>query len=218
MARTFGSSGPATLEAIRRAGLRLIYEQGYEAVSLRQLAAEIGMAQGSLYNHFATKQELLFLLISGHMSDLLAHADEALQGLTDPSERLVAFVEFHVNYHIDRKQEVFICYSELRSLEKENFEAITAMRREYEQKLIAILRAGIERGVFTIADPQAGAFGILSMLAGICTWYNPKGRLSKKQIAALFVEMVQGAVQDRSSPAVAKGGRVPARSKARNLA
>lgn len=215
MARTTGSSGPATFEAIRRAGLQLIYERGYEAMSLRQLASEIGMAQGSLYNHIATKQELLFILISDHMNDLLLNADLALKDKSGASERLSAFVEFHVNYHVDRKREVFISYSELRSLEPDNFAAIVAMRREYEQKLISILRAGASEGVFTVGDAQAAAFGILSMLAGICTWYNPKGRLSKKQICAIFEEMVRGAVFDRQA-----GRRAPAaanRSRVRNI-
>jgi AcrR family transcriptional regulator len=204
MARTHGSSGTATYEAIRKAGLKLIYERGYEAMSLRQLASEIGLVQGSLYNHIATKQELLFILISEHMRDLLHSADLALEKPRGASERLIAFVDFHVNYHIDRKLEVFISYSELRSLEPQNFEAIVAMRREYEKKLIAILKDGAAEGEFTIADPQAMAFGILSMLAGICTWYNPKGRLSRKQISGVFVEMVRGAVYDRTSPAIQK--------------
>ena len=43
MARTVGSNGPKTMEAIRKAGLRLIYSQGYEAMSLRRLASEVGI-------------------------------------------------------------------------------------------------------------------------------------------------------------------------------
>lgn len=213
MARTLGSSGPATFEAIRKAGLRLIYERGYEAMSLRQLASEISMSQGSLYNHIATKQDLLFVLVRDHMQDLLDHADRALEGVTGASERLVALVEFHVNYHIDRKREVFISYSELRSLEPRNFDVIVGMRKAYENKLIAILDEGAAAGVFTIFDHQAAAFGILSMLAGICTWYNPKGRLSKKELAALFVEMVQGAVYDRRAMACLKAAPVKARAR-----
>ncbi len=37
------------------------------------------------------------------------------------------------------------------------------------------------------------------MLSGICTWYNPKGRLTKDQVCAVFVEMVQGAVFDTTA-------------------
>lgn len=198
MARTQGSSGTATLEAIRKAGLRLIYDRGYEGMSLRQLASEIGMVQGSLYNHISTKQELLFTLISEHMRDLLRHADIALEAPKTPSDRLAAFVEFHVSYHIDRKLEVFICYSELRSLEPQNFEAIVAMRKEYETKLISILQAGADTGDFSIADAQTAAFGILAMLTGILNWYRPEGRLSRDAIVAIFVDMVRGAVYDRT--------------------
>lgn len=79
MARTIGSHGPTTLEAIRKAGVRLIFEHGYEAMSLRQLAAEVGIQAGSLYNHISTKQDLLFDLVQDHINDLLRELDLALE-------------------------------------------------------------------------------------------------------------------------------------------
>ena len=111
------------------------------------------------------------------MQHLLQNVDAALDGIEDPSKRLAAFVEFHVTYHIDRKQEVFISYSELRSLDPNNFNAIVTMRRDYEQKLVDIIESGAETGAFAISDAQAVACGILAMLSGIGTWFNPKGRL-----------------------------------------
>src|SRR5438094_107651 len=116
MSRTVGSYGPRTAEAVRKAGLRLIFEHGYEAMSLRQLASEVGIQQGSLYNHISTKQGLLFDLIREHMLELLAALHKALDGITDPVERLSAFVQFHVTYHLTRKKEVFIANFELRGL------------------------------------------------------------------------------------------------------
>jgi AcrR family transcriptional regulator len=79
MARTIGSYGPKTLEAIRKAGLRLIFEHGYEAMSLRHLAAEVGIQVGSLYNHISTKQQLLFDLVQDHINELLRQLDLALE-------------------------------------------------------------------------------------------------------------------------------------------
>ena len=80
MTRTVGSNGPATAQAIKREGLRLIYERGYEAMNLRQLAAAVGLQTASLYFHFRTKQDLLFGLIRDHMQTLLAETDAALPG------------------------------------------------------------------------------------------------------------------------------------------
>src|SRR4030095_2535137 len=167
MARTIGSHGPKTMEAIRKAGLRLIFEHGYAAMSLRQLAAEVGIQSGSLYNHISTKQELLFDLIRDHINELLGQLDRALQDNQRPADRLRAFVAFHVTYHMTRKREVFIANSELRSLEPKNYEAIVALRGVYEQRLAGILADGAAKGAFEVADVQVATFAILALLTGL---------------------------------------------------
>ena len=191
MARTVGSNGPKTMEAIRKAGLRLIYSQGYEAMSLRRLAAEVGIQAGSLYNHITTKQDLLFDLIKVHMDELLERLDQALEGISDPEDRLQAFIAFHVGYHIARKREVFICYSELRSLEPKNYEIVVGLRQQYERKLIGILDDGVAEYRFTVADTTVAAYGILAMLTGVCTWFRPAGRMTKEEVVGIYTGMVR---------------------------
>jgi AcrR family transcriptional regulator len=211
MARTIGSYGPKTLEAIRKAGLRLIFEHGYEAMSLRQLAAEVGIQAGSLYNHISTKQELLFDLIQDHINELLRQLDRAMEGKQDPDEKLRAFVAFHVTYHMTRKREVFIANSELRSLEPKNYEAIVALRGAYEQRLATILAEGVEQGVFEVGDIQVATFAIIALLTGLCTWYRPGGRLTREAIIAAHEKLVLSGVSPLASPQQARGKRRPAR-------
>lgn len=189
MARTTGSNGTKTLEAINKAGLRLIYEQGYAAMSLRHLAAEVGIQVGSLYNHISTKQDLLFGLLSSHMEELLRQLDAVLAPVVGPEARLKAFASFHVHYHIARRREVFICYSELRSLDPDHYETIVGLRRDYEQRLIEIIEAGIKDGIFAPIDAPVAAYGILAMLTGVCSWYRPKGRLKADAVVALYLDM-----------------------------
>jgi AcrR family transcriptional regulator len=218
MSRTIGSRGPKTLEAIRKAGLRLIFEHGYEAMSLRQLAAEVGIQVGSLYNHISTKQELLFDLVQDHMNELLRQLDSTLHGKDEPRERLRAFVAFHVSYHMNRKREVFIANSELRSLEPRNYETVVALRSAYEQRLSGILGQGVASGVFEVVDVQVATFAILSLLTGLCNWYRPGGRLTKQAIIAAHEKLVLSGVApqdtamatDTTSPG--RGKRKPLRS------
>jgi len=190
MSRTAGSHGPATLAAIRKSGLRLIYQHGYEALTLRELAADVGILSGSLYNHIKTKQDLLFTLVRDHMTDLLENLETALAGHDDPTTALAAFVRLHVTYHMERRYEVYIANSELRSLEPENRAAIVAMRQAYEVRLIDILERGVAAGRFKLEDTRVGAFAIIAMLTGICTWYRPDGALGPEQIVALHTDMV----------------------------
>jgi len=201
MARTIGSHGPTTLEAIRKAGVRLIFEHGFEAMSLRQLAAEVGIQAGSLYNHISTKQELLFDLVQDHMNDLLRELDLALQGRTDPVDKLRAFVAFHVTYHMTRKREVFIANSELRSLEPKHYDAMVAMRGIYEQRLAQILSEGVADGVFEVGDVQVATFAILALLTGLCSWYRPGGRLTREAIIAAHEKLVLSGVSPQAAAA-----------------
>ena len=190
MGRTVGSSGPKTEEAIRKAGLRLIHEHGYAAMTMRELATTVGIQPGSLYRYVPSKQDLLMELLSSNMKEMLRQWDEVSAGVQGPAERLRRFVKFHIDYHTARRREVFICSMELRSLEPGNYKVIVGLRRTYERHLIDILGEGVRAGVFAIGDPQIAAFGILAMLTGVCAWFRPTGRLAKDELADGYVQLI----------------------------
>jgi len=205
MARIAGSNGPRTAAAIRRAGLRLICRHGFEAMSLRELAAEVGIQAASLYNHIRTKQDLLFELIHEHMTALLAQADAALAAAGPGGiGRLRAFIAHHLLYHLEKKQEVFVANFELRALEPQNYARIVAMRRAYEERLITVLDEGVAAGELELPDTRVAAYAILAMLTGACTWYKPAGRLTKAEVVRLHTDMV---LHGCGRPARPEGGR-----------
>jgi len=189
VARKAGSHGPTTSDAIRRVGLALIYKHGYETMNLRDLAREVGIQAGSLYNHISSKQSLLFDLMRTHQESVLDGCRAALGDLTDPILQLRAFARFHVSYHITRKQDVYVGNFELRSLEPDNYRFITEERRSYELILIQIIEKGQKTGAFDAGDVKVAAYGILAMLTGVCTWYSPEGGMDADSITEIYVEM-----------------------------
>lgn len=197
MARKSGSSGAKTSAAIRNAGLKLIYTHGFEAMSIQKLADDIGIQKSSIYNYIASKQDLLFQIVKSHMEDLLVACDAAVPRTEAPGpvDRLDAFVRFHVLYHMDRRTEMFVSNSELRSLSPENAVIIIGLRKAYERRLIAILREGEGQGVFLVPDASVAAFGILGMLSGVGAWFNPNGPLSKDEVASIYSAMVLRSVR-----------------------
>ena len=121
MARKVGSVGAETADRVRLAAVSLFARYGYAAVSMRQIGREIGLQAGAIYNHFPTKQHLLRGLLVEHMERLLATWDSARDESLPPREALIAFVRFHIRYHMQCGPEVFISYMELRNLEEHNF-------------------------------------------------------------------------------------------------
>lgn len=193
MARKAGSHADITGPAIREAALRLFARSGYAAVSMRQIAAEVGVGAGALYLYTPDKQTLLFDLMRDHMTALLEAWESTPKGDT-PNAQLEAFVGFHIDFHIDRPDAVFLAYMELRNLSPENFAVIEGLRRRYEDHLQAILSAGRTTGAFQVEDPRVTTMALIAMLAGIHVWYRDGGRLSRDRIQTLYRDLVQRTV------------------------
>ena len=193
MARTQGSHSDITGPRIREAALRLFAQHGYAAVSMRQIAKEVGVQAGALYNYTPDKQSLLFDLLKTHMDQLLG-ACSVLPDTASPMEALEQFTRFHISHNYARAEAVFISYMELRNLTPENFAVIEELRGKYEDELSGILRAGVEAGEFTLVDPRVATRAIISMLNGVTTWYRREGRLSLTEVESIYWDMVRKAV------------------------
>lgn len=193
MARTAGSHSDITGPRIQDAALRLFARHGFAAVSMRQIAADVGVQAGALYNYTSDKQSLLFDLMRRHMEELLA-ARAARTLPQDPILQLEDFTRFHIAFHLDRPDAVFVSYMELRNLTPENFQAIEGLRRQYEDELEGILRDGVAQGCFAVPDPKIATLAVIAMLTGVNTWYRSGGRLSRIEVETIYWDMVRKAV------------------------
>jgi len=193
MARTAGSHSDITGPRVREAALSLFAQHGYAAVSMRQIARDVGVQAGALYNYTTDKQSLLFDLLKGHMDDLLA-ARSAQDIPETPTAQLEHFTRFHIAFHLERPEAVFVSYMELRNLTPENFATIENLRGRYEAELEAILSRGRAAGVFNVPDTKITTLAIIAMLTGVNTWYRSGGRLSQEEVATIYWDMVRKAV------------------------
>lgn len=193
MARTQGSHSDITGPRVRAAALHLFAQHGYAAVSMRQIAREVGVQAGALYNYTPDKQSLLFDLMQAHMTELLAASADMPDGAA-PIQALENFTSLHLRFHSERPEEVFIAYMELRNLTPENFTKIEELRSSYENGLETILRGGVQSGEFEVSDPKIATMAVIAMLTGVNTWFREGGRLSLAEVEQIYWDMVRKAV------------------------
>lgn len=75
--------GEATRIAIEDAAMNLFLKQGYAATSMRQIAEEVGLALGGIYNHFSSKEEIFAgIIIDKHPYKQILPAILAAEGET----------------------------------------------------------------------------------------------------------------------------------------
>lgn len=208
--RQRGSHRAGTFSAIKAAGIRLIYEHGYEAMTLRMLARSVGLESGSLYYHIKDKQDFLFRLLKEIIEGNLADLDEKLAGLDDPEEQIRAFICFFITHQWEKKEEAFIISSEVRSLTAENYQVISALSSSFRDRVEEIVRKGVALGKFRVRNVTVAAIATCDVLSGPARWYYPKELLVLDEIIEMITDMIFQLLG--AAPTAAKGALHPKRT------
>jgi AcrR family transcriptional regulator len=177
---TFGEEPLSRLEQIRAKALKLFAERGLAQIGMRELALHLGIAAGSFYDHFESKENLLF--------DVIEELYEGLPEATLLTEegsayyRLKAPLRAHIALHERRTLHFLMVEQEFRCLSLRHREQIPQLRRRYEEKLLQRL---VEAGATGSAPVlQATVYGVVSWLNNLATWLdrsdlNPAQRLEE---------------------------------------
>jgi len=162
---------------------------GYEATSMREIAAAVGVKPPSLYNHYPSKEEILWEIVQGALAEVLAGQERAFAAHDDTLGRFRAFVGFHAEFHARRSQAAVIVNNNLPSLRPHHYRRAITLRARYEHAFRALLETGVREAVFDIDDLRVTSFAILEMGMGISVWYRPDGDLSIRDLADRHVRL-----------------------------
>ena len=175
------------LPQVRDAAARLFREKGYAFTSMRDIAAAAGMLAGSLYYHFASKEELLVAVYAEGVRRVTDAVEASLAQDGDPWERLER-----------------VCAAHLTALvaDSDYGQVVIRVRPEDVPQIapqLVALRDGYER-VFAKAiaalplpsksDRRALRLMLLGALNWSQTWYRP-GKDSPQVLARRFVRLLR---------------------------
>ena len=175
---------------IKTISINLFYKKGYFATSISDIAREAGIQKSSIYYHYSNKEELLFDIFKTTLVDLYENLEAQIKGVQGAEEKMRAAIQSHVIFHMERQKEVIISDSELRGLTADNNKNIMKMRDDYERKFQSLIKAGIEKGIFADIDFKVASYGIITMCTAVSIWFNQSGRLSKEEVAKIYVDFI----------------------------
>lgn len=75
---------------------RLFYDQGYHVTGINQIIDEADIARASLYNHFASKTDLLLAYLDRTQAEWLRDLERFLHPMPTPREKLIALFDFRI--------------------------------------------------------------------------------------------------------------------------
>jgi AcrR family transcriptional regulator len=166
----------------------LFAERGYRGTAMKDVAEALSVRASSLYNHVASKQDILFAIMNKAMDRAITAQEEALANVVDVPDQLRAATESLVLDFLRNPAEVTVCNTEVRSLEPANRDAIVAKRDRYAGRVRAIIARGCQAGRFQTGNPQMAAFAVLEMGNGAKSWFRPTGRYPDTYVAREYGE------------------------------
>ena len=173
---------------IHHAALVLFTRHGYEATTMADIGAEVGIRGPSLYKHVVSKQDVLASIMVGTMDALLTAFAAAVATTTDPVERLRRAVDAHVRYHARHRLEAFVGNREIRSLVEPHRGAVLARRAEYEGGFRRLVTDGVAAGRFSVTSPRLAAYALCDLGIGVANWYRADGEHSEDEVAGQYTE------------------------------
>jgi AcrR family transcriptional regulator len=202
-----GGSPPNRLELVHEAARAHFSTRGYEAASMREIAADAGINIATLYFYCSTKEQLLFDVLVNSQQQLAEGLRERIEAAGESwTSRLAAAIVLHIKICAEQAFPTTINRVDMQRLTPEHRAEYMAMRDAYEQELRALVRGGIEAGEFRPVDPKLTTFAILGIGLTVGRWYRPDGPLTPEQIAEQYVDFILAGLHQHDTAGAAETG------------
>ncbi|HQU91229.1 MAG TPA: TetR/AcrR family transcriptional regulator [Pyrinomonadaceae bacterium] len=135
-------------EAILRAGVRVFAAKGFFNSKVADIAREAGIADGTVYLYFKSKDEILHSIFERAMSDFIEDGRRELEPIEDPVEKLKTIARLHLERLSADRDLAVVFQVELRGSTKFMQEFSAAGFAEYLDIIKAAIEDGQNAGVF----------------------------------------------------------------------
>jgi TetR/AcrR family transcriptional regulator, fatty acid metabolism regulator protein len=206
------ASRAAKRERILRAANRIFSRKGFFNARVSDIARVAGVADGTIYLYFKSKDDLLIALFEEKMGEVVTNVRRRVAGEGDALARLWIFIRNHMDLLVREAGLVEVLLGELRQSNKFMKEYVPVRFHEYLDVIGGILEDGMREGVFRAdlnvtltrravlgaldeislacalsrkrkVDPAEAAFSVFRMFAeGLCTPDRPEKRTKHDRV------------------------------------
>lgn len=176
----------------------LFYRDGAAATSVRDLTKACGLTPGALYSHFASRNDLLHVLVRNGFQTSERAVIEALADSDDPDERLSGYVRAYAGTHLRFPAITQLADREYVHLTGPPRADVESRRLRLRELLIAVLTAGERQGSFQPLDglPVAGQADMMLDLCGRANeWFTTELVQTEPAEPALAERYVEAALR-----------------------
>jgi AcrR family transcriptional regulator len=190
---------------ILAAARSLLEQRGPEAMTMEEIAAAAGVAKGTVYLYFQSKDHLLQALLTRVGENLMQDLEASLVAPGTPPEKLIRIVSVLLEY-LNRERLLFPIYArELIQGEQGSREGFRGRLQELEEQFVALVTRlfaeGIAAGQFIPANPRLLAFLIRGLVRATGYYQKAEGQADAAQEAlpVILTLISSGLIREKQS-------------------
>jgi AcrR family transcriptional regulator len=172
-------------------------ERGLRATTVRDIADRAGILSGSLYHHFASKEEMVDEVLRDFLDWLFARYQHVIDTEPNPLGRLKGLFMASFDAIEHRHAQVVIYQDEAkRLLPQKRFAYLEGRNRQQRQMWVDVLQQGIKEGHFRPDLDVDLVYRFIRDTTWVSVrWYQPGGPLTAEQVGRQYLSIVLGGIQ-----------------------
>lgn len=176
-----------TKRKIFETSMKLFAEKGYDATSIEEITATVGVAKGTLYYHFSSKEEIFNFLVEEGVKLLKNSIAIKTDNLESSIDKIRAIVLIQIKVLVKYESFMTIILSQIWGSDPRS-QMCRSYVFEYIQMIEEIVKDGIEKGEIVQGDPNVIASGIFGFTCSSLI-YKMRHNTEELNVAALDKEI-----------------------------
>lgn len=157
------------------ASVALFLANGFPETSMRAIAAAAGMGKSSLYDYFATKDDILLFIIEDIGTTLTDQVQAIAELNTTPEARLTQIMEMQLSYLQANDNLMWLLSAEAQRLKPESQQRIQERRYAFQDLVGSIIQEGITQNRFRPVNTRFAARLLINSLVSVLYTTRPTG-------------------------------------------
>lgn len=153
-----------TRQRIKDVAVNLFNQDGFGGASMRDIAHKAGIEAASIYNHFASKQDLLHCICTETLKPLIQGIQETMASQKSATAQLEAYLKYFVQYQAENWAAMQAAFTEGRHLEGNFDKSHKKQIKSLEDMLADLLRKGASAKKLNNFDTEMASQAIMGTL------------------------------------------------------
>jgi AcrR family transcriptional regulator len=190
MARTQALDFDSKREAIMKKAASLFALKGFNGASISDLSKSCGVSKSLIYHYYAAKEDILFDVMNNHIEELIAVVQSTPLTSSNSKENFASLTEAILTCYAGAEDEQKVLLYELGNLQPDQRKEIVAKQRSIISRFESLYSEIFPELKLNKPLLRSKIMLFFGMINWTHTWFNPRGKISRQELAKLASELV----------------------------